>query len=603
MQVYDGNSFVNLIGGSAALALPAISSTTGVYSITTSTAISGGLITSDGGSTIYSRGIVWGTSTGPTIALVTKTTDGTGVGTYTSTITGLTSGVTYYVRAYATNSIGTRYGSEISFNSLQALATLAATTTAYPTSATTALSGGSISYNGGATITASGVVWSTTTNPTIDLSSKTSVGATSGTFTSSITGLTSGVTYYIRSYATNSVGTSYGAEITFTAGLRVPTIATTSQVSIIDSTRATSGGNITLDGGTPITASGLVWSTTTNPTIDLTTKTSVGATSGTFTSTITGLTKGVTYYVRSYATNSVGTSYGPNITFTLNSYSYSWVYNYNGISYYSIYKFDGNAWTYVSASPSPYIYSSGSYVGQLNNNYYSFIYNGSANSIYSFNGTTWSPVTTSGTAPNYGTYMGIFNNKVYLYGSTNSMYYSTYSTYSFDGTNWQTISTTGSAPVSLYSYIGNFNNVSYFTGYNGSYPLMVYSFNGTSWSTISSNMTTSYQYEFIGQIGNTSYLRLYNGSSYNYYTFNGTSFTSWTPSGLPSIANTYSFNYLGVLNNKLYTCITYYDYATGTYVYKFYSFDGTSFTNLPNITQPGSSFGGFSSYFIGGDIK
>jgi hypothetical protein len=543
---------------------------------------------------------VWGTSTGPTIALVTKTINGTGVGTYTSTMTGLTSGVTYFVRAYATNSIGTRYGSEISFNSLQALATIGATTAAYPTGATTAISGGSIGYNGGATVTASGVVWSTTTNPTIDLATKTSVGATSGTFTSSITGLTSGVTYYIRSYATNSVGTSYGTEITFTAGLRVPTVATTSQVSIIDSTRATSGGNITLDGGTPITASGLVWSTTTDPTIDLTTKTTDGSTSGTFTSSITGLTKGVTYYVRSYATNSVGTSYGPNITFTLNSYSYSWVYNYNGMGSNAVYKFDGNAWTYVSASPSSNY--TGSYIGQLNNNYYSFIYNGSANSIYSFNGTTWSSVTTSGTAPNYGTYMGIFNNKVYYFGYTGNNYNS-YSTYSFDGTNWQTISTTGSAPMYLYNYIGNFNNVSYFTGYNGSYPYVVYSFNGTSWSTISSNMTQYNMYQFIGQIGNTSYLRLQNGSSYDYYTFNGTSFTSWTPSGLSSIPTNSSFMYLGVLNNKLYTCITYYDNAINATVYKFYSFDGTSFTNLPNITKPGSSFGGFPGYFIGGDIK
>jgi len=607
MQVYDGNSFVNLIGGSASLALPAISSTTGAYSITTSSAISGGVVSSDGGSTVYSRGIVWGTSTGPTIALVTKTTDGTGVGTYTSTMTGLTSGVTYYVRAYATNNIGTKYGTEISFNSLQALATLATTTTAYPTSATTALSGGSISYNGGATVTASGVVWSTTTNPTIDLTTKTSVGATSGTFTSSITGLTSGVTYYIRSYATNSVGTSYGAEITFTAGLRVPTIATTSQVSIIDSTRATSGGNITLDGGTPIRASGLVWSTTSNPTIDLTTKTTDGAITGTFTSTITGLTKGVTYYVRSYATNSVGTSYGPNITFTLNSYSYSFVYDYNGMySIVSIYKFDGNAWTYVSASPSSNY--TGSYVGQLNNNYYSLIYNPNAgvNSLYSFNGTTWSPVTTSGTTPNPGRYLGLFGNKVYFYGYTNN--YNLNSTYSFDGANWQTISTTGSGPTNIGNYLGNFNNVSYYTGFNGYYPYYVYSFDGTTWtqiSSISTNMNSYYSYEFIGQIGNTSYLRLYNGSSsYNYYTFNGTSFTSWTPSGLSSIpSNSISFMYLGVLNNKLYTCITYYDYAISASVYKFYSFDGTSFTNLPNITKPGSSFGGFPGYFIGGDIK
>ena len=97
--------------------------------------------------------------------------------------------------------------------------------------------------------------------------------------------------------------------------LSAPVIVTTA-VTAITLTTATSGGTITSDGGSAITASGLVWGTSTNPTIALTTITNDGTSFGTFTSSMNGLCEGGTYYVRAYATNSIGTSYGSNITFT-----------------------------------------------------------------------------------------------------------------------------------------------------------------------------------------------------------------------------------------------------------------------------------------------
>jgi hypothetical protein len=89
--------------------------TTSVSDITSTTATGGGNITNDGGSAITQKGVVWSTTQDPTISLDTKTTDGSGTGSFTSNLTGLTSGTTYYIRAYATNSIGTYYGNEISF--------------------------------------------------------------------------------------------------------------------------------------------------------------------------------------------------------------------------------------------------------------------------------------------------------------------------------------------------------------------------------------------------------------------------------------------------------------------------------------------------------
>ena len=95
--------------------VPAVSSTAAITGITTVAAISGGNISSDGGASITARGVCWSTSSNPTVALTTKTTDGSGTGIFSSSITGLAANTTYYVRAYATNSAGTGYGNQLVF--------------------------------------------------------------------------------------------------------------------------------------------------------------------------------------------------------------------------------------------------------------------------------------------------------------------------------------------------------------------------------------------------------------------------------------------------------------------------------------------------------
>lgn len=92
--------------------------TTNASNISIIGAVSGGNITSDGGADITSRGVVWSTTQNPTIDLITKTMDGNGLGTFTSTISGLSPNTTYYARAYATNSVGTSYGNEVTFTTL-----------------------------------------------------------------------------------------------------------------------------------------------------------------------------------------------------------------------------------------------------------------------------------------------------------------------------------------------------------------------------------------------------------------------------------------------------------------------------------------------------
>jgi hypothetical protein len=96
--------------------------TMGIYLIGSDTASSGGVIASDGGSTITSRGVCWSTGTTPTISN-RKTNDGAGAGTFFSKMTGLTVNTTYYVRAYATNANGTGYGSTMSFKTILTIGT------------------------------------------------------------------------------------------------------------------------------------------------------------------------------------------------------------------------------------------------------------------------------------------------------------------------------------------------------------------------------------------------------------------------------------------------------------------------------------------------
>jgi hypothetical protein len=289
--------------------------TTTVGTIGATTAVIGGVISSTDGiassvGVIYSTDSNFGTYSTATIQ------SNAAAGTYTSTLTGLTSLTTYHAKTFIVNLAGTSYGTVISFTTLTEAPTLAATTTVSSIASTTATSGGDITSDGGAAVTARGIVWGTTPNPTIALTTKTADGTGPGTFTSSLTGLTEATLYYVRSYATNAIGTVYGTEISFTTLALAPTLAATTTASSITYTTATSGGDITSDGGSAVTARGIVWGTAPNPTTDLTTKTTDGTGTGTFTSSLTGLTTATLYYVRSYATNAIGTVYGTETSFT-----------------------------------------------------------------------------------------------------------------------------------------------------------------------------------------------------------------------------------------------------------------------------------------------
>ena len=187
--------------------------TKAISDITLTTAVSGGTITSDGGEEILEKGVCWSTTQSPVITSA-KTEDGNGSATYTSNLTGLTAGTTYYVRAYATNIVGTAYGNEVTFATTGVTGAVLTTTEVTTVTSVSAVAGGNITDAGGGNITARGICWGTSANPTI-AGNKTTSGTGSGIFTGTLTGLTNGTTYYYRAYATNDFGTTYGQELHF----------------------------------------------------------------------------------------------------------------------------------------------------------------------------------------------------------------------------------------------------------------------------------------------------------------------------------------------------------------------------------------------------
>ena len=210
---YVGYSVRPVQGEKIALSLATLTTTVATQ-ITENSALVGGNVTADGNATVTERGVVYSTSSNPTIAN-NKLASGNGTGSFTCTLTDLQDNTTYYVRAYATNSVGTAYGEEISFktNVKKSLATLT-TTAATQITENSALVGGNVTADGNATVTERGVVYSTSSNPTI-ANNKLASGNGTGSFTCTLTDLQDNTTYYVRAYATNSVGTAYGAQISF----------------------------------------------------------------------------------------------------------------------------------------------------------------------------------------------------------------------------------------------------------------------------------------------------------------------------------------------------------------------------------------------------
>ena len=213
--------------------IPTVS--TGTTVATSNTTISsGGNILSEGNTPVLTKGVCWVENTNPTLVPTIAdnyTTNGSGTGSFTSLITGLEAGTSYHIRAYANNMIGYGYGEKITLTTSTTSALPTVSTNPATVTSTTISTGGNVLSQGSSAVTARGVCINTSPDPTI-ANLKTSNGTGTGTYSSDLTGLAIGTTYYIRAYATNSTGTAYGNTVVATTSAINATVVTADVTSI-----------------------------------------------------------------------------------------------------------------------------------------------------------------------------------------------------------------------------------------------------------------------------------------------------------------------------------------------------------------------------------
>ena len=265
-------------------------------------------------------GIVWSAFPNPTkengniIA-------GQGDEVFLSSITGLSPNTVYHVRAYVENSMGVSYGEPKTFTTKVALSELGELNLLNSTSSSLSISG-SLIYDGGEAPSETGFYYSLSDDCDPLTSSKLSAQLSGKEFSAEVSGLLRATTYHVRAYAVNSAGESVSEIVSLKTLAELPVVET-SEVTDITDMSAVCGGKIVDDGGSEIIEKGVVWSTDPDPTLAHSNKIDDATEGESFISSISGLLYSTKYYVRAYAVNSIGTSYGETREFQTSDLDWS----------------------------------------------------------------------------------------------------------------------------------------------------------------------------------------------------------------------------------------------------------------------------------------
>lgn len=233
-------------------------------------------------------------------------------------VTGLLPNTKYYFRVISTCIYGTTYGDTISFTTTSPGVPESLTNTPFEITTTSVKIECQIISDGGSEILERGICWSSSPDPTVS-DFKIDYGKGHGSFIGILEGLNPSSTYYVRAYAINNIGIGYGNEVSFITSINALPEVTTMPVSITGLSNINSGGEVLSQGDYPVTERGVCWGVEPNPTI-MSNKIAERSGSGIFYVSLSGLNSSETYYIRAYATNNSGTSYGEEYHFkTINN--------------------------------------------------------------------------------------------------------------------------------------------------------------------------------------------------------------------------------------------------------------------------------------------
>ena len=284
-------------------------STVSVTNITRTTAIASAFVNSNGGALLSNYGICV-SAQNTMIPKVCSWVNGNILGPFSLNINNLNPGTTYYVRAYANNAAG-----EGSSTVVQAFTTLpnspptVVATTSSDVLFTSASMFGNVTDDGGSQVLERGFYISDLSTPNTSSTKVTASSTGTGNFSVNVSGLQSGKTYYYRAYARNSINTSLSSNtLQFNTKAATTPILSTIQESNVMENSITTGGNISNDGGVPITLRGVVWSRTPNTSININTGVVVnsGSGPGNFTTQLTSLPSNTLIYFKAFARNDAG---------------------------------------------------------------------------------------------------------------------------------------------------------------------------------------------------------------------------------------------------------------------------------------------------------
>jgi hypothetical protein len=281
-------------------------------------AVASAVIGCDGGAPVTARGFCWSTSDSPTLASSIVTDGAVGPGAYSDTLPSLLPSTTYFIRPYATNTVGTAYGRQDSIRTREFTPGVVYTDSVSAINFNGALCGINVVTEGAPYIYSQGLCWNTTSNPQ-RTDAHVTVSPGTGDFEVAVSGLLPGTTYYVRAFCYNPAGTVYGEQVIFNTLAATPPALTTVAPSSVAVLGATVGGNVSSDEGSTISVHGVCYGTTPFATADSGHATAAGPYLGAFTVNLSGLYPSTKYYYRAYATNGVGTGYGGLDSFSTSS--------------------------------------------------------------------------------------------------------------------------------------------------------------------------------------------------------------------------------------------------------------------------------------------